>query len=182
MSSTVMTRNNQAGPTVFRDKAKDILVEYQGKGDPAGNDIQEVPESVLNHPQFSKALKRGIITVLNDAQGAEADDAIARQQEAFAAAEEAVQETISESIARETDRDLLAHGCVGPNSKGQGPCNQPVPVPVQEQGERPPLCPQHTHLSSEFVLYHTEELDDDGKSVTRWVRATLGEREGGSGN
>ena len=60
----LLVRNNEDGPAVFTDFANNIAIEWQSKGDAAGEDIQQVPESMLENPAFTKALNRGIFEVV----------------------------------------------------------------------------------------------------------------------
>jgi hypothetical protein len=59
----VLVRNTEKGPTVFSDPAKNIAIEWQGAGDPNGEDVQHVPDEVTDNVNFLKSLQRGIFVV-----------------------------------------------------------------------------------------------------------------------
>lgn len=99
----VLVRNTKAGPTVFTDHAKNIAIEWSGTGDPAGNDLQYVPdEVVIESADFNKHLRRGTFEVVKASPEAEAH--LARQVEADnerkAAAAAAVEAQIDRSVHR----------------------------------------------------------------------------------
>jgi hypothetical protein len=62
----VLVRNLEDGPTVFSDGVGpgSIAIEFAGAGDPESNDVQQVPESVLENFAFLRALQRGIFEVV----------------------------------------------------------------------------------------------------------------------
>lgn len=59
----VLVRNTEGGPSVFSDTSKNIAIEWQGAGDPNGEDVQNVPDEVVDNVNFLKALQRGIFVV-----------------------------------------------------------------------------------------------------------------------
>jgi len=166
----VLTKNQQPGPTVFRDKARDILVEWERSGDEMGGDYQHIPNELLENPQFLKAVKQGLVTI-EDASD-EIDAALAKSGTKFAVREAAAREQVAASLSEEENKDLVAEPCIGPGSKS-GSCDVAVPVKVQERGSVPPLCSTHASLRSQFVLTHTDDLNADGEPVTKWVRVAI---------
>lgn len=59
----VLVRNTEKGPTVFSDISKNIAIEWQGAGDPNGEDVQHVPDEVTDNVNFLKSLQRGIFVI-----------------------------------------------------------------------------------------------------------------------
>ena len=145
----VLTKNQRPGPTVFRDKARDILVEWSGKGDPQGSDHQYIPEELLEHPQFLKALRQGIVTVEDDSP--EVQQAIAKSNQKFASREAEAAASVAETIDREVDKDMVF------DAEGN----------LLVKGELP------EELKTQYVLVHTDEVDADGEPVTKWVKVAV---------
>lgn len=59
----VLVRNTEKGPSVFSDPTANIAIEWQGAGDKDGEDVQHVPDSLVDNINFLKALQRGIFVV-----------------------------------------------------------------------------------------------------------------------
>lgn len=163
----VLVRNTEAGPTVFSVPEDKIELEWQGAGDPAGNDSQYVPDDLLKNIQFSKMIRRGLFEIVNESEQAAVDEVQtaahqARKDEAASAGVSAIEVT--------ANNDLVQAHCIGPANKGNGTCGEPVAVKEKTQDEKPTLCPRHASLASQYAL-----TEVDGK--TTWVRTTLAPRE-----
>lgn len=173
----IMARNNQAGPTVLSSDPKGThYVEWQGKGDPAGGDIQPVPEEVQNTVAFTRCVRRGIFTVLdeNDAQDTIAA-AMDKQQVAWDSRQGLTQQTADEVIDHAANNDIVTLPCVGPDTRGAGgKCGELVNVRDNTKNERPPLCSLHADLAPQFI---PGEDIVNGKNVVTWTRLTMGTRE-----
>ena len=163
----VLVRNKEAGPTVFSVPEAGIQLEWQGAGDPAGADVQYVPDELLQNIQFSKAIRQGIFTVETEADAeAEMDAQAAALQNRRAAAEASAVESIDQVV----NNDMVQASCIGPANKGNGNCGEPVAVKEKEAANAPVLCPRHKSLAPQYVL-----TEADGKPA--WVRTTLAPRE-----
>jgi len=177
MTMPVMVRNLKDGPTVFSIPEKRIEIEWQGKGDPTGADVQGVPDEVLESTYFQRALRRGVFETITDLA---AEDALNQQNDSFAAREAVERANSVAAIDPEAHNDILSLPCQGPSGRGSGLCTQPVAVKESKVDEAPVLCPQHDSLASEFVQSETGQMKDTGSSlepVKVWTRVILGARE-----
>lgn len=170
-----MFRNHQAGPTVLSSDPKGTeYVEWQGYGDPNGEDIQPVSENLQGLPQFMRCVRRGILSHIKDddpilggaldAQQAHWDSRMNQTSEAAAAA-----------IDHQANNDIVTVTCVGPNSRGGGgQCGADVNVRDNVKNEKVPLCNMHQDLAPQYV---PEDTIMNGKPVKTWTRVTMGARE-----
>ena len=172
----IMVRNNQAGPTVLSSDPKGThYVEWQGVGDPAGGDIQPVPEEIQNIVAFQRCVRRGIFTLLSDEDQGTVDEAMVKQQSAWDKRQSHSQETATEVIDQQANNDIVILPCVGPSTRATGGrCAADVTVKDVHKNEKPPLCSQHESLVAEYM---PSEEAVNGKSVTVWTRLTMGARE-----
>ena len=170
----IMARNNQAGPTVLSSDPKGTyFVEWQGLGDPAGGDVQPVPEEVQNVVAFQRCVRRGIFTLLTDEDEA-IGEAMVKQQTAWDKRQAFSQETATEVIDQEANNDIVSMPCVGPSTRAGTRCGVDVPVKDTTKNDHPPLCSQHQNLAAQYLP--SEEMLD-GHNVTVWTKLTIGARE-----
>jgi hypothetical protein len=151
-TSTVMCRNMMDGPTVIAADAKrNYEIIFAGKDDPQGEDYQSIPEYLLRTPQFSKALRQGILQVTEGEEHPVVQKALARQTSAFR--ERMASETLAarETIDAASDEDLLVVTCIGPGSREGAVCGDQVAIKEKDAAGRPPLCSKHAHLA-DFCL------------------------------
>lgn len=175
----IMARNNQAGPTVLSSDPKGThYVEWQGKGDPNGGDIQPIPEEIQNTVQFQRCVRRGIFTILNEDSESQGviDEAMRRQQEAWDFRQGATAATAAEVIDQKANNDIVALSCVGPSTRGDAStrCGADVNVRDNVKDERPPLCDLHADLAPQYI---PEDIVKDGRSIKSWTRMTMGARQ-----
>lgn len=163
----VLVRNTEAGPTVFSVPENNIQLEWQGAGDPAGGDVQYVPDALLKDVQFSKMIRRGLFTIETDAQ---AEQSIEAQNAAYQSSKSAASASALSAIEVTTNNDLVQVSCIGPANKGHGTCGEPVAVKEKALADAPALCSRHSSLAPQYVL-----TEVDGKPV--WTRTTLAPRE-----
>lgn len=169
-----MYRNHQAGPTVLSSDPKGTeYVEWQGHGDPNGEDIQPVSELIQGLPQFQRCMRRGILSHIKD------DDplltgAMDAQQAHWDSRMSQTADTAAAAIDQQADNDLVVATCVGPSTRGAGLCGQDVPVRSVKDDAKPPLCNMHVDLAPQYI---PEDIIANGKSTKTWTRATLGARE-----
>lgn len=171
----VYVQNNQDGPTVMSSDPKGtIQVEWAGKGDPTGNDIQPVPEEMLSLPQFTRAITRGVLSLLEDSSDPVAVEAIKKQTESWKARQSNAAAAATAPIETTPSNDFIQVTCAGPNARGGGQCDAPVSVREKEKDAKPNLCDLHKDLAPEFV---PEPYRDGDKDRTRWVRYVMNARE-----
>lgn len=171
-----MVRNNQAGPTVLSSDPKGSeFVEWQGKSDPSGGDIQPVPEIIQESVAFQRCVRRGILTPLSAEDQDVIDAAMENQQAAWDKRQSFSQDTAAQVIDQQANNDIVTLACVGPSTRqGSARCGEQVTVRDVSKNEKPPLCSQHENLAPQYVP--SEEMVN-GKSVTVWTRLTMGARE-----
>lgn len=174
-SDGLMTvRNCKSGPTLFSDQNSNLMIEWQGSGDPQGGDIQQVPRSLINNMAFAKSLRRGVFEVI------EADEEIANLLSQQAATQRSIETQREQSVMSRMDEgagvDMVGYPCLGPGDRAGASCGVMVPMSRDQLETRPPLCAKHAHLASSFVLsYSDSALDERGRPVPVWLPVTTGE-------
>jgi len=174
----VLVQNTQAGPAVLSDGTNKLALEWQGKGDPSGGDVQYVPDDVVDMVQFVKAVRQGIFVVVEASDEVKAKLDIQSQQ--FAKRQAAQDEAAKASIEHTANNDFVSFPCVGPADRGAGTCDRPVPVREKTKDDSPILCDRHQSLAGEYVQVDTGVSVEKGDAlvpVKKWVRASLGARE-----
>ena len=174
-STTVeMYRNNQAGPTVLSSDPKGTeYVEWQGHGDPNGGDIQPVSPHMQSLPTFQRCVRRGILEHVPE-DSPLLSEAMDAQQQHWDSRMSQTADAAAAAIDHATNNDVVVLPCVGPSPRGGTTCGADVPVRDNQQGEKAPLCNLHTDLAPQFV---PEDVIENGKSVKKWTRVTMGARE-----
>lgn len=170
-SAPVMIRNTQPGPTVYSGPTQHV--EWAGAGDPMGGDVQPVPPSFVDDVQFRRAVTRGIFRI--EEAPDEIQAALAAHAREWSLRNEHARTASQESLEALPDKDVLSLACIGPSPRGTGICEQAVPVKARARYERPPLCPQHEHLTGSFLPEETGRLIA-GKPEIAWMRTSLGAR------
>lgn len=175
----VAVRNREAGPTVFSipEAQPPLQIEWQGHGDPNGLDVRYVQPDLLENVQFSEMLRRGIFEIVEEADATVAMD---RQSEAHREKKDADAAAAASSMVLTPNNDLVQVPCIGPSSKGQGECGEPVPVRELEKDDKPILCSRHASLAPQFAQVETDQLVEKGDSlvpVKKWVRTQVSARE-----
>lgn len=147
-ASSVMVQNCMSGPTVIAADAKrNYEMIFAGKGDPQGEDVQEVPEELLRTKQFRDAIRKGVLSVIEGADHPVVVSAMSRQSDAFRsrmAADELAAREVLDAVA---DNDLVVVNCIGPGSRDGAVCGEQVPIKDKDQASKPPLCDRHQHLA-----------------------------------
>lgn len=173
-SDAVSVRNTLGGPTVLTpDLAKGDYLEWQGKGDPTGRDIQLVSPEVMRNANFQRMLKRGVLEIIDDEAEIARTDAL--QQDYWEQRQSFGQQLAEEAIDRKANNDSIVQSCIGPGARGgESKCGENVVVKESAKDARPPLCPHHEELADQFVA---TEMQDGAKTITSWMRITMGERQ-----
>jgi hypothetical protein len=188
MPVPVLVQNNEDGPTVFTDISTKESVDWEGRGDPLGGDVQIVPEVFVNNPNFIRAIQRGTFEIVNADEHPELTSTlekqlkyghITRQREASDARRESRRAQDVEALEHTENKDMLSFECVGPSAKGTGKCGVEVPVRAGRAKEAPPLCAKHGSLSNEFV---PEDVIEGGETIRRWSRVRVGRRRSSRDN
>lgn len=161
----VHVRNLKAGPTVFAEGSQ--VVEWAGRGDPSGDDIQSVPFALTKTSAFAKAVRRKMLEQLADD-----DPALDRSTYLQMQASNERDKTDGEFMAKtmdpaSADLDLIVTKCL---ISGQDITQKAV-----DFGNIPPLAPEFAEHVAEFTAVPTGEIDSDGKSAVRWARTIIGE-------
>lgn len=171
----VMVQNEQAGPTVLSSDPKGThYVEWQGKGDVNGHDIQQVPDEVYNTVAFQRCVRLGVLSLLNDDSFESITEAQDRQRAAWERRNSSMADDAEGTIDRQANQDIVSLPCVGPSHQPGKRCGADVPVKDLKKDEVPPLCNQHVTLASEFTPSHEVV---DGRNTVVWTRFSMGPRE-----
>lgn len=173
VAAPVLVRNTEGGPTVLSDLHTKEFVEWAGKDDPDGNDVQPIPTSFLQNVNFLRCVQRGILIVENPEDNPELAVAIERQNAGWAARREQAQKKATEAIDQQANNDLIAVPCVGPGQRG-GQCDNTVSVKDKQKADKPPLCSTHEGLAPQYVRNDNVEGDS---TVHEWKRVTMAPRE-----
>lgn len=172
---TVVARNLMDGVTVLSSDIKGThTVEWSALNDPDGGDVQFIPFEIAESVAFRRAISRKVIELLPDESDPAISAAIMLQVEAFQRRQNGARGDVEQTIERPIDNSSVMLFCVGPDSRGQGQCGQPVAVPSKKRNDVPPLCHTHRPLSGQFV---PESGHSNGEPITNWTRVTLGTRE-----
>ena len=148
----VMCQNQMPGPTVIAADAKrNYETVFAGKDDPDGNDVQPIPESLLRTIAFQRALRQGVLLVVEGTDHPVVVQAMSRQTDAFRNRMQAQETAARESIDQPSENDILVVICIGPGTREGTPCGDQVPVKSKDAASRPPLCGKHTQLSDRCV-------------------------------
>lgn len=146
--SSVMVQNQMPGPTVIAaDVKRSYEMIFAGKGDPQGEDVQEVPEELLRTKAFRDALRKGVLAVIEGEDHPVVVAALARQSSAFKdrmAAEQVNAREVMNSVA---ENDIVVVNCIGPGPRAGAVCGDQVPIKDKDQASLPPLCDRHRHLA-----------------------------------
>lgn len=150
--SSVMVRNMMSGPTVIAADAKrSYELNFAGKDDPRGEDVQEIPEELLRTKQFRDALRKGIFQVVEGEDHPVVQQAMARQTSSFQERMRSDELAAREVLDAVADNDMVVVNCIGPGSRAGAVCGEMVPVKDKEQAARPPLCDRHQHLADKCL-------------------------------
>lgn len=157
----VTVRNKQPGPTVFNEKSTDTMIEWAGAGDPKGNDVQQVPDALLNNSAFSKCIRSGILEVLSDASAGETDEMLQRSADAARAAREAQEAAVLEQLdATSTDEDFISTKCLI--------SGEDIVMRAGDLFDRPPLADRFADRAGEFEAVPTGNTLSDGRPEVTW--------------
>jgi len=126
-------------------------VTFSGKGDPAGGDVQMIPPEIVATVQFSNAIQKGILSVVEGAENEVVKKALAKQSDAFWARARQDRDEALATLDQPAENDMIAVACIGPGSRPDTKCEELVPVRAREASSVPPLCTRHEGLSEQCV-------------------------------
>lgn len=162
----VMCQNQMSGVTVIAADAKrNYETIFAAKDDPDGNDVQPIPNALLNTIPFRRALSQGILIAVEGADHPVVMQAMSRQSDSFKRRNNAAETAAREVIDAPSDQDILVVLCIGPGTREGNVCGDQVPVKGKDAGSRPPLCDRHRHLS-QMCLKRGDQpwvLEDDSE-------------------
>lgn len=171
---SVVARNKMDGITVLSSDVKGShSVEWGAFGDPAGNDIQFIPQEIVESVAFRRAIARDVLELIEDESDPDVISALSRQVDAFKRRQRGAEEEVAVTIEKPTNRDTVSAFCVGPDTRDQGKCGEAVAISEKKLKDTPPLCPRHAHLSAQYV----PEAITGNEDRMEWVRVSLGARE-----
>lgn len=183
VSGTVYARNAVNGVTIMSsDPRSTQFVQWEAAGDPNGGDIQPVPKELLETPAFVRAIRNGVLTMVDPDANLALDDPesslnelLDKQRVAWQARQEAANEDIRATIETTENKDMVTLPCVGPSGRGPGTCGDDVTVRETTKHDAPPLCHRHKGLASEYVPTAVGR-DPKGNKLVEWTRAGMSER------
>jgi hypothetical protein len=148
----VMCQNQMSGPTVIAADAKrNYETVFAGKDDPDGNDVQPIPDNLLRTISFQRALRQGVLKVIEGEDHPVVVQAMSRQTTSFRDRMKAQDTAAREMIDQPSEDDILVVVCIGPGTREGTPCGEQVPLKAKDAGGRPPLCSRHQQLSDRCV-------------------------------
>ena len=164
----LLVRNNEPNATIY---ARDgIVIRWGVAGDPNGEDVQRVPDSLAEDVDFLRSLDRGILSI-DESTDDEIAAKIASQTATFQARRAKAAQATQDSLERRQDKDMVQVACVA-TTRGGKACDKPVLVRNAQRDAAPPLCDGHKHLSSQFIANETGSEGEGGKK-TAWVRVRV---------
>jgi hypothetical protein len=148
----VMCQNQMSGPTVIAADAKrNYETIFAGKDDPDGNDVQPIPDALLRTISFQRALRQGVLKVIEGEDHPVVVQAMSRQTTSFRDRMKAQETAAREVIDAPSEDDILVAICIGPGTREGTTCGEQVPVKSKDAAGRPPLCSRHAQLSDRCV-------------------------------
>ena len=168
--STLMpVRNAKAGPTIFTDKPNDVMIRWEGAGDPQGQDWQYVPDHYRHHAAFADSVRKGVLVIGTEDEASAAFSAPIAPAGADLAAQAAM------AFERPQVNDIITAPCVGPGTRAGASCSNTAMFRQSEKDKRPPLCDEHAILASQYVP--ATETNEQGLQVMAWHRVEMAPRQ-----
>jgi hypothetical protein len=127
---------------------------WQSHGIGTGADLLELPDYVIETPNFRRQLRRGILRVLSPE---EFEHWQRPTYDNWAAEQDAQTAKLMASMDRSPQEYILQKACIAPEAAGQA-CGGMVTIRHTEETQRPPLCDRHAHLQGYCVLAVDESI------------------------
>lgn len=164
---TVMIQNKRKATLILALNEGENPIVLASEGDPAGGDILDLPETLVESPDLTAAINQGLVELVVDAEKIEALKTEARQRGDRQRQESAQKVGISMNPpVKGASRDLVGIPCVGPGGRQSQNCSVPVLVPFADRDSQAPLCPRHKNLSKHFTS-QVEEVTTIGADGER---------------
>jgi hypothetical protein len=141
---------------------------WQSKGIGTGDDLLELPEHVIESPNFRRPHRRGILRVLSPEEFANWQRP---SYDNWTASQEAMNAQVLGSMDRSPQEYFVNKPCIAPESGRV--CAAQTTVRHTEETQRPPLCERHAHLSG-FCVLVTDESIVPGPGVNNLVWRFVG--------
>jgi hypothetical protein len=152
LETPVVARNRMAGPTVIAsDNRQTHEVIFGGYEDPDGKDVQDIPGDLVRSPQFVRAIRNGILEIIEGIDDPGIQDALRRQTDAFWKRAETDRAEALAVLDQPADNDLIVINCIGPGTRAGAVCGEDVPVRQREAMQNPPLCSRHAGLAEQCM-------------------------------
>lgn len=168
----VVIQNNLPGIATFTDENTKIQTIWEGRGDPQGRDVKEVPPILLQNPQFREQILRGIFGLVDTLEHPEIlGNALDAQRAAWDSRQLALASASAE--VEKANDVVIATGlsCIAP----KGPrelCGSYALVMGKTPEDHPPLCQDHIHMAAQYAPTNTGRLVN-GKDEVIWKRVTV---------
>jgi len=170
----LLVRNMAEGPTVFSDPTTNVAIEWERRGHPDGEDLQQVSDTLVENVNFLKCVQRGILKVEEAPEALR--EAIEKQTAAYERRSTMAAQNAQGTIDQAAHNDIVTTPGIGPNNRGTGECGGPGPVREKTKDEHPPLCERHQQHANQFVLEETDKIVD-GKAQKHWLRVGMDARD-----
>lgn len=147
----ILVQNAEPNPTIFTKGEHRIV--WQRNGDEFGDDIQRVPASFMEDPDFLRSLDIGTLTLL-DGTDEDVKQTLAESGALFQARRKAAADRATEALTRTQNSDIIGLTCIGPAAQGRsGVCGAQVILRAARVWDVPPLCSRHQGLAHMYFLY-----------------------------
>ncbi len=160
----VLVRNLEGGPTVLTHPPTGAQLEWAGRGDKDGNDVQEVSEEVLRSSDMTRVIRKGILKIVDDAAAAQA---IARQGDAHRERVQAEQKASLQAIDDTSDVPIAQAKI---NEKGEVTDTLP---PAPPPSQRDSVAVTTDSSGQPAVFSDTGTFDDEGRPILAETRVVI---------
>ena len=162
-----LVRNRQPGPTILDDRNADVVITWEGAGHPQGEDVQDVPETVMKNVGLVRSIRKGVLEVVVE-DASTTNDRFARQSVDFDKAAKAQHAAVMDTLEPSSrDKDLIEYKCLISGDT--------IIMSERDHQDRPPLADRYADRAGEFVAVETGRLNAQGKSIISWIRVVVGD-------
>lgn len=155
----VLVRNNEGGPTVYTHKPSGTALEWAGRGDRDGGDVQEVEEDILKTSDIARCLRKGVLSIVD---GAEAQASLAQHEVAHRATVQAERDAVDKVVDTTSDQPVAQV-----QIDGKGNVVDTLPTASATVATT-------TDSSGQPVAFtSTGEIDEEGKPVLAESKITI---------
>jgi len=149
---TTLLRNKKRNSVILPLPGVREPIVFMPLGDPSGGDVALVEDHQAETAAVQNAVRTSLLEIVPQE---DVDAVLARTDEVSLQIAEQAQAASMERIERVQNRDLVGTVCIGPGAREGQQCGATVIQSVEvRNGDAPPLCGKHEHLSATF--YQTE--------------------------